>query len=159
MGRLEYDRFGGPELILRASFALPQAQANETAVRAAVASINAMDWKIRSGEMKMCTGSKVIRAMGTDFALGNRADSQPDCSRSFVERWARTSRVRCRRQVSDLKPGDAVQGTVTTESKPTPLEAVWAIAQTLRCAARIISLRLCLPPASEYAQRPLSTPF
>jgi len=103
MGRLEYDRFGGPELILRASFALPQAQANETAVRAAVASINAMDCKIRSGEMKMCTGSKVIRVMGTDFALGNRADSQPDCSRSFVKRWARTSRVGWGRQVSDLK--------------------------------------------------------
>ncbi len=108
MGRLEYDRFGGPELILRASFALPQAQANETAVRAAVASINAMDWKIRSGEMKMCTGSKVIRAMGTDFALGNRADCHPDCSKSFVKRWARTSRVRWGRRVSGLKSGAAV---------------------------------------------------
>jgi len=36
--------------------------------RVAAASINPPDWKIRNGDMKMLTGSKFPRAMGTDFA-------------------------------------------------------------------------------------------
>jgi len=68
MERLEYDRFGGPKLVHLAAFTLPEPKAHEVVVRVAAASINPLDWKIRSGDMKMLTGSKFPRAMGTDFA-------------------------------------------------------------------------------------------
>ncbi len=58
MERLEYDSYGGPEVVHLESFTLPEPQANEVVVRVAAASINPMDWKIRSGDMKLFTGSK-----------------------------------------------------------------------------------------------------
>lgn len=91
MERLQYDRFGGPELVHLASFTLPEPRANEVLVRVAAASINPMDWKIRSGDMKMFSGSKFPRAMGADFAGTVEAVGS---------------------MVSDLRPGDAVVGTV-----------------------------------------------
>ena len=95
MERLEYDRFGGPELVHLASFTLPEPQANEVVVRVAAASINPLDWKIRNGDMKIFTGSKFPRAMGTDFAGTVEAVGS---------------------KVSDLKVGDAVVGTVPMKS-------------------------------------------
>jgi len=92
MQRLQYNRFGGPELVHLASFTLPEPQANEVVVRVAAASINPLDWKIRSGDMKLFTGSKFPRAMGTDFAGTVEAVGS---------------------KVADLKPGDAVLGTVS----------------------------------------------
>jgi NADPH:quinone reductase-like Zn-dependent oxidoreductase len=91
MERLEYDRYGGPELVHLAAFTLAAPKANEVVVRVVAASINPMDWKIRSGAMKIVTGSKFPRALGTDFA-------------GTVEAVGA--------KVSDLKPGDAVAGTV-----------------------------------------------
>jgi len=91
MERLEYDRYGGAELVHLAAFMLPEPQANEVLVRVAAASINPLDWKIRNGDMKILTGSKFPRAMGTDFAGTVEAVGS---------------------KVSDLKPGDAVVGTV-----------------------------------------------
>ena len=95
MERLEYDRFGGAELVHLASFTLPEPQANEVVVSVAAASINPLDWKIRCGDMKMFTGSKFPRAMGTDFAGTVAAVGS---------------------KVADLKPGDAVVGTVPMKS-------------------------------------------
>lgn len=92
MERLEYDRYGGPELVHLAAFTLPEPRAHEVRVRVAVASINPLDWKIRNGDLKMLTGSAFPRAMGTDFA-------------GTVEAVGST--------VSNLKPGDAVVGTVS----------------------------------------------
>lgn len=91
MKRLEYDRYGGPELVHVRAFSLPGLEADEVVVRVEAASINPMDWKIRSGDMKMLTGSKFPRAMGTDFAGTVEAVGS---------------------KVSDLKSGDAVVGTV-----------------------------------------------
>lgn len=95
MKRLEYDSYGGPELVRLRSFTLPEPQLNEVLVRVAAASINPMDWKIRSGVMKMFTGSKFPRAMGTDFA-GTVEAVGPN--------------------VLSLKPGDAVFGTVSMKA-------------------------------------------
>src|SRR5450755_2319953 len=92
MERLEYDAYGGPEVVHLSAFALREPQADELVVRVAAASINPMDWKIRSGDMKMLTGSKFPRAMGQDFAGTVEAVGS---------------------KVSDLKPGDAVLGTVS----------------------------------------------
>jgi NADPH:quinone reductase-like Zn-dependent oxidoreductase len=95
MERLEYDTYGGPEVVHLRTFVLGEPQADEVVVRIAVASINRMDWKIRSGIMKMMTGSKFPREMGTDFA-------------GTVEAVGA--------RVLDLKPGDAVVGTMSIKS-------------------------------------------
>lgn len=68
MERLEYDRYGGPELVHISEFSLPPLAADEVQVRVAAASINPVDWKVRKGEMKILTGSTFPRAMGTDFS-------------------------------------------------------------------------------------------
>lgn len=95
MQRLEYDTYGGPEVVHLRSFILAEPQEDEVVVRVAAASINPMDWKIRSGTMKMMTGSKFPRGMGTDFA-------------GTVEAVGA--------KVSDLKSGDAVVGTMSIKS-------------------------------------------
>jgi NADPH:quinone reductase-like Zn-dependent oxidoreductase len=68
MKRVQYDKYGGPEVVRLTSFTLPPPGADEVVVRVAAASINPVDWKIRSGQLKIMTGSKFPRAMGTDFA-------------------------------------------------------------------------------------------
>lgn len=95
MERLEYDRYGGADVVRMGAFTLPEPQADEVVVRVAAASINPMDWKIRSGDMKLMTGSKFPRAMGTDFA-------------GTVEAVGA--------KVTRLKPGDSVVGTVSMKS-------------------------------------------
>ncbi|MFZ6675929.1 NAD(P)-dependent alcohol dehydrogenase [Undibacterium sp. Xuan67W] len=91
MKRLEYTRYGGHELVRMSEFSLPELKANEVLVRVAAASINPMDWKIRSGKMKLFTGNKFPRALGTDFA-------------GTVESVGVN--------VDDFTPGDNVVGTV-----------------------------------------------
>lgn len=68
MQRLEYNTYGGPEDVHLSEFSLPPPGRREVMVRLAAASINPMDWKLRSGTMKMSTGSRFPRAMGTDLA-------------------------------------------------------------------------------------------
>jgi NADPH:quinone reductase-like Zn-dependent oxidoreductase len=91
MERLEYDRAGGPEVVRLRPFTLRNLKANEVLVRVAAASINPLDWKIRSGAVKMI-GSKFPRAMGLDFA-GIVEIAGPG--------------------VSHFKPGDEVIGSVS----------------------------------------------
>ena len=57
MKRIDYDRYGGPE-VLRLSDISPTAPADEEIqVRVMAASANPMDWKIRDGAVKMMTGN------------------------------------------------------------------------------------------------------
>lgn len=95
MERLEYDKYGGPDVVHLRKFALPQPKPDELVVRVEAASINPMDWKIRNGDMKMMTGTGFPRAMGTDFA-------------GIVETVGS--------DVSRFKRGDAVVGTVSMKS-------------------------------------------
>jgi NADPH:quinone reductase-like Zn-dependent oxidoreductase len=95
MKRLQYDKYGGPELVRLTSFTLPPPGADEVVVRVAAASINPVDWKIRSGQLKIMTGSKFPRAMGTDFAGTVEAVGS---------------------KVSRFKPGDAVVGAVSLKA-------------------------------------------
>lgn len=92
MQRLEYDNYGGPGVMHFGTFTLPAPRPGEVVVAVMATSINPMDWKIRSGEMKFITGSKFPRAMGTDFS-------------GVVEAVGA--------KVTHLKPGDAVVGTVS----------------------------------------------
>jgi NADPH:quinone reductase-like Zn-dependent oxidoreductase len=43
MERLQYDRYGSPELVHLAAFTLPEPQANEVPVRVAAAAIDPLD--------------------------------------------------------------------------------------------------------------------
>ena len=68
MKRLQYDRYGGPEVMRLAEFAPPPPGPDEVLVRVRAAASNALDWKMRNGEMKLMTGRSFPRAMGHDFA-------------------------------------------------------------------------------------------
>jgi len=95
MKRLQYDKYGGPEVVRLTSFTLPPPGADEVVVRVTAASINPVDWKIRSGQLKIMTGSKFPRAMGTDFAGTVEAIGS---------------------KVSRFKQGDAVVGAVSLKA-------------------------------------------
>jgi NADPH:quinone reductase-like Zn-dependent oxidoreductase len=95
MERLQYDKYGGPEVVRLAAYTLPPPGDDEIVVRVAAASINPLDWKLRNGALKMMTGSKFPRAMGTDFA-------------GTVETVGS--------KVSRFKPGDAVVGAVSIKA-------------------------------------------
>jgi NADPH:quinone reductase-like Zn-dependent oxidoreductase len=91
MKRIQYRRYGGPEEMVLADFALPPPGADEVLVRVCAAAINPVDWKIRRGEMRLMTGRAFPRAMGTAFS-------------GIVESvGSRASRIR---------PGDQVFGSV-----------------------------------------------
>jgi NADPH:quinone reductase-like Zn-dependent oxidoreductase len=66
--RIQYLRYGGPETMHVDDFDLAGSASGEAAVRVVAAAINPIDWKIRSGELKMMTGRRFPRAMGSDFA-------------------------------------------------------------------------------------------
>jgi NADPH:quinone reductase-like Zn-dependent oxidoreductase len=68
MERLEYCAYGGPEVVHLSPFTLPDPTGDQILVRVAASSINPMDWKLRNGIMKMTTGNRFPRAMGTDFS-------------------------------------------------------------------------------------------
>ncbi|GAB7037164.1 MULTISPECIES: NADP-dependent oxidoreductase [Catenuloplanes] len=68
MKRLQYDRYGGPEVMRLAEFTPPRPGPDEVLVRVRAAASNALDWKMRNGEMKLMTGRSFPRAMGHDFA-------------------------------------------------------------------------------------------
>lgn len=68
MKRIQYSKYGGPELMRVDDFELPAPATGEVAVRVKFAAINPIDWKLRSGEMKIVTGRAFPRAMGMDFS-------------------------------------------------------------------------------------------
>jgi NADPH:quinone reductase-like Zn-dependent oxidoreductase len=68
LDRLEYDLYGGPEVVQLRPYTLPPPGKDELLVRVAASSINPADWKIRSGTMRIVTGARFPRAMGTDFS-------------------------------------------------------------------------------------------
>jgi NADPH:quinone reductase-like Zn-dependent oxidoreductase len=68
MKRVQYHCYGGPEVLRLEEFALAAPGRGQIRVRVRAAAANPMDWKIRSGEMKMMTGRKLPRGLGHDFA-------------------------------------------------------------------------------------------
>ncbi|PZE64181.1 NADP-dependent oxidoreductase [Curtobacterium sp. MCPF17_018] len=68
MRRLQYHRYGGPDVLVLEDAAIPQPGRRQILVRVRAASANAMDWKIRNGEMRVMTGRKFPRGVGHDFA-------------------------------------------------------------------------------------------
>jgi NADPH:quinone reductase-like Zn-dependent oxidoreductase len=68
MKRIQYNRYGGPELMRVEDFELPAPGKGEVAVQVKFAAINPIDWKLRNGLMKIVTGKVFPRSMGMDFS-------------------------------------------------------------------------------------------
>lgn len=68
MKRIQYDKYGGPELMQLKNFELATPGKGQVAVKVRFAAINPIDWKLRNGQMKIVTGNKFPRAMGMDFS-------------------------------------------------------------------------------------------
>lgn len=68
MRRLQYHRYGGPDVLVLEDAVIPQPGRGQILVRVRAASANAMDWKIRNGEMRVMTGRNFPRGVGHDFA-------------------------------------------------------------------------------------------
>lgn len=68
MKRIQYYSYGGPETMKLEVFEPKAPGAGEVAVKVKFAAINPIDWKVRNGYLKMMTGKKFPRAMGSDFS-------------------------------------------------------------------------------------------
>ena len=68
MKRIQYHKYGGPELMRLEDVEPPRPAKGEVLVRVLAASANPMDWKVRNGDTKMMTGRRFPRGMGHDFA-------------------------------------------------------------------------------------------
>jgi NADPH:quinone reductase-like Zn-dependent oxidoreductase len=68
MKRLQYHRYGGPDVLALEDAETPTPDRGQVLVRVRAAAANAMDWKIRNGEMRAMTGRKFPRGVGHDFA-------------------------------------------------------------------------------------------
>lgn len=68
MRRLQYHRYGGPDVLALGDADTPTPGRGEVLVRVRAAAANAVDWKIRNGEMRPMTGGKFPRGVGHDFA-------------------------------------------------------------------------------------------
>lgn len=68
MKRLQYHRYGGPDVLRLEDFEPARPGPGEVLVRVKAAAANAMDWKMRNGEMRLLTGRGFPRGFGNDFA-------------------------------------------------------------------------------------------
>ncbi|RMR26445.1 Alcohol dehydrogenase, zinc-containing, partial [Pseudomonas syringae pv. persicae] len=68
MQRIQYSKYGSPELMRLEDFELSAPGTGEVAVQVRFAAINPIDWKLRNGVMKIVTGKAFPRAMGMDFS-------------------------------------------------------------------------------------------
>ncbi|PRY67421.1 NADPH:quinone reductase-like Zn-dependent oxidoreductase [Glaciihabitans tibetensis] len=68
MKRLQYHRYGGPDVLALRDVDTPKPGRGQVLVRVRAAAANAMDWKIRNGEMRAMTGRNFPRGVGHDFA-------------------------------------------------------------------------------------------
>ena len=68
MKRIQYYSHGGPETMKLETFEPKAPGTGEVAVKVKFAAINPIDWKVRNGYLKIVTGKKFPRAMGSDFS-------------------------------------------------------------------------------------------
>jgi len=68
MKRIQYDKYGGPDLMKLQDFELRVPVNGEVVVQVKFAAINPIDWKVRNGALKMVTGKSFPRALGSDFS-------------------------------------------------------------------------------------------
>lgn len=108
MKRIQYDRYGGPDVMHFAEFELPELEGDQVAVQVKACSVNPIDWKIRQGKLKMLTGRSFPRAMGFDF------------SGTVLEVGPKATRLRPGNQVFGMarpkESGGFAEAVVTSES-------------------------------------------
>ena len=68
MKRIQYHRYGGPEVLRLEEVPPPVPARDQLLVRIKAAAANPIDWGIRKGRLKMMTGSRFPRGLGHDFA-------------------------------------------------------------------------------------------
>ncbi|WP_231986585.1 NADP-dependent oxidoreductase [Mycobacterium sp. 852002-40037_SCH5390672] len=68
MKRIQYHRYGGPDVMRLEGFEPRKLGADDVLVRVRAAAANPMDFGIRNGAMRMVTGRTFPRGMGYDFA-------------------------------------------------------------------------------------------
>jgi NADPH:quinone reductase-like Zn-dependent oxidoreductase len=68
MQKIEYDKYGGPELMRLEEVEPPVPGKGQVLVRVRAAAANPMDWKVRNGAVKIMTGRRFPRGLGHDFA-------------------------------------------------------------------------------------------
>jgi NADPH:quinone reductase-like Zn-dependent oxidoreductase len=68
MKRIQYHRYGGPEVLRLEDVEPPRPGPGEVLVRVHAAAANPMDWTFRNGEAKVVTGRKLPRGLGHDFS-------------------------------------------------------------------------------------------
>ncbi|WP_217578066.1 NAD(P)-dependent alcohol dehydrogenase [Mesorhizobium sp. GbtcB19] len=68
MKRVQYHQYGGPDVMRLEDFELRTPGKGEVAVKVNFAAINPIDWKVRAGHLKMVTGKKFPRALGSDIS-------------------------------------------------------------------------------------------
>jgi NADPH:quinone reductase-like Zn-dependent oxidoreductase len=61
-------RFGGPEVVEFAEIPVPEPRAGELLIRVEAASLNPVDWKIRSGKYPLVKEDKLPFVLGRDFS-------------------------------------------------------------------------------------------
>jgi NADPH:quinone reductase-like Zn-dependent oxidoreductase len=66
--RIQYHRYGGPDVLRLEEFEVPAPARGQVLVRVRAAAANPMDWQIRDGGMKPLTGGRFPRGLGHDFA-------------------------------------------------------------------------------------------
>jgi NADPH:quinone reductase-like Zn-dependent oxidoreductase len=68
MQKIQYDEYGGPELLHLDEVEPASPGKGQVLVRVRAAAANPMDWRIRNGEVKLMTGRRFPRGLGEDFA-------------------------------------------------------------------------------------------
>lgn len=68
MKRVQHHRYGGPEVLVLEDVETPVPGRGQVLVRVRAAAANAMDWKIRRGEMRAMTVRTFPRGVGYDFS-------------------------------------------------------------------------------------------
>ena len=68
MKRIQYYRYGGPEVMRLEEAKIPVPGRGQVRVRIHAASANPADWAVRAGNLRLVSGRRFPRGMGHDFA-------------------------------------------------------------------------------------------
>jgi NADPH:quinone reductase-like Zn-dependent oxidoreductase len=68
MLRIQYHRYGGPDVMRLEDVAVPDPGRGQVRVRVRAAAANPADWKVRAGGLRLVSGRRFPRGLGHDFA-------------------------------------------------------------------------------------------
>lgn len=129
MKQIQYNRYGGSEVMRLMNSSIATPGPGEIAVRVKAASVNPIDWKVREGNLKMVTGKIFPRLMGSDFS-------------GIVEAVGSG--------VTRFKPGDSVFGLSRLKESGSFAEAVITNESFVAIKPDLLSFEqaACLPTAA-----------